>query len=127
MAETTDREVLRAYCNAKPGVEETYPFDADTMVFKVMGKMFALIPAADPVSISLKCDPQLAIVLRQTYPAVTPGYHLNKAHWNTVACDGSVPDDELYEWIDASYGLVVKGLTKKDREALQALAAERAD
>lgn len=117
-----DKTALRAYCNTKKGAEETFPFDQTTLVFKVMGKMFALIPLDSPdteaPSISLKCDPQLALVLRENYPSVTGGYHLNKHHWNTVTCDDSIPDDELREWIDLSYNLVVKGLPKKDREAL---------
>lgn len=111
------RDDLRAYCNKLPEAEETFPFDADTLVMKVVGKMFALIPA-DGASISLKCEPELAVILRQTYPAVQGGYHLNKRHWNTVTSDGTIPDDELYEMIDNSYHLVVKGLPKKDRERL---------
>lgn len=117
-----DLGTLRAYCLDKPGTEETYPFGEETAVYKVMGKMFALMPVdlpdGEPQTISLKCDPELAEILRQTYPAVTPGYHMNKRHWNTITCDGSVPPDELFEWIDNSYRLVVKGLKKADRERL---------
>ncbi|GAB4345104.1 MAG: MmcQ/YjbR family DNA-binding protein [Phototrophicales bacterium] len=113
------KQDLRAYCNTFMEAEETFPFGENVLVFKVVGKMFALIPLDDePASISLKCDPQLAMVLRQTYPAVSPGYHLNKRHWNTVVSDGTIPDDEIYEMIDNSYHLVVKGLPKKDRERL---------
>jgi len=117
-----DLQTLRAYCLDKPETEETYPFGEETAVFKVMGKMFALMPldlAADaPQTISLKCDPELAQILRQTYTAVQPGYHMNKRHWNTVTCDDTIPPDELHEWIDNSYALVVKGLKKADRERL---------
>lgn len=114
-----DRNALRDYCLSRKAAKAEFPFGPEAEVFKVMGKMFALIPTdANPPSISLKCDPVLAEMLRQTYPAVIPGYHLNKRHWNTVTSDGSVPDDELLEMIDNSYALVVKGLTKADRERL---------
>lgn len=118
-------KTLHDYCMSKKGTEETYPFDSTTTVFKVMGKMFALLPTDTPADqappISLKCDPAFAQVLRQTYTAVQPGYHLNKQHWNTVTCDDSIPEDEIYEWIDHSYNLVVKSLTKKDQTTLAAL------
>jgi predicted DNA-binding protein (MmcQ/YjbR family) len=109
---------LRAYCLSKRGAREDFPFGADVAVYKVMGKMFALIPVDVPNQISLKCDPTFAEVLRQTYAEVTPGWHLNKQHWNSIITDGSIPDDEIQEMIDHSYELVVKGLTKKDRERL---------
>lgn len=118
-----DRHELRAYCNSKIAAEETFPFDETTLVFKVMGKMFALmgtdIPEDQPQTVNLKCDPTLAQILRETYSAVIPGYHMNKKHWNTVILDGTVPDDEIIEMIDHSYDLVVKGLKKADREKLQ--------
>ena len=114
-----DREALRAHCLAQKAAVAEFPFGPEAEVFKVMGKMFALIPTDDdPPTISLKCDPVLAEMLRQTYPAVIPGYHLNKRHWNTVTSDGTVPDDEVLEMIDNSYALVVKGLKKADRERL---------
>lgn len=116
-----DKNILRAYCGSKTGAEETFPFDDNALVFKVMGKMFALMPINAPdnrPSVSLKCDPTLAQILRQTYAAVEPGYHLSKKHWNTVTVDGSIPDDEIYEMIDNSYDLVVKNLKKTDRERL---------
>ncbi len=120
-----DRQVLRDYCGSKPGAVEDFPFDAETLVFKVMGKLFALmgldIPDDQPQTINLKCDPAWAEVLRQTYPAVQPGYHMNKRHWNTVTCDGTIPDSEIYEMIDQSYALVVKGLKKVDREKLMGM------
>ena len=114
-----NRAMLRDYCLSKNGAVAEFPFGPDAEVFKVMGKMFALIPVgANPPTISLKCDPVLAEMLRQTYPAVKPGYHLNKKHWNTITVDGSVPEDEVLEMIDQSYDLVVKGLKKADREKL---------
>lgn len=120
-----DKQTLRDFCNGLKGAEETFPFDATTLVFKVMGKMFALIPLARseelPPSISLKCDPTLAQMLRQTYASVQPGYHMNKKHWNTVICDDTIPPDEVFGWIEDSYALVVKGLTKKARAELAAL------
>jgi predicted DNA-binding protein (MmcQ/YjbR family) len=123
-----DRKMLRAYCAEKAGATESYPFDEATLVFKVMGKMFALMPfgpyeANDhdgPPRINLKCEPALAEVLRNTYDAVQPGYHMDKRHWNTVIVDGSIPADEIYEMIDHSYDLVVGSLKKADRELLGA-------
>ncbi|MFP4321672.1 MAG: MmcQ/YjbR family DNA-binding protein [Anaerolineales bacterium] len=116
---------LIARCAAYKGATETYPFDDTALVFKVMGKMFALIPTAvpadEPPKITLKCDPTLAQALRATYEAVQPGYYMNKEHWNTVTCDETIPAEEVLAWIDDSYALVVKGLRKADREALAAL------
>lgn len=110
---------LLAYCLSKRGAFRDQPFGPEADVIKVMGKMFALIPVdANPPSISLKCDPVLATMIRDTYPAVTPAYHMNKRHWNGVVVDGSVPDDEVEEWIDHSYDLVVKSLTKAQRREL---------
>ncbi len=114
-----DNMALRAYCLSKPGAAETFPFGDDVRVFKVMGKMFALLPVAAPLNISLKCEPTWAQILRSTYPAIQAGYHLNKEHWNTVHLDGTIPDDEVKTMIDHSYELVVKGLTKAQRKALE--------
>lgn len=115
--------VLREYCNKKPAVEETFPFGEESLVFKVMGKMFALTNIQAPqLSVNLKCDPDWAMILRDHYTAVTPGYHMNKRHWNTVIIDGSIPDDEIWEMIDHSYRLVVKGLKKCDRDKLAAMS-----
>lgn len=114
------RESLRAYCLALKGAEEYFPFGDDVAVLRVLDKMFALLPVDAPLRISLKCDPLKAQMLRDTFPAVTTGYHLSRKHWNTVAVDGSIPDDEVLEWIDESYSLVVKGLKKVEREALTA-------
>ncbi|HVB42828.1 MAG TPA: MmcQ/YjbR family DNA-binding protein [Streptosporangiaceae bacterium] len=113
------RDRVIAECHAKPGTVEDYPFGDDVAVFKVGGKMFALVSLdLPPGSVSLKCDPDLAVGLRTRHPAVTPGYHLSKRHWNTVRLDGSVPGDELSELIDHSYDLVVAGLTKTERNKL---------
>jgi predicted DNA-binding protein (MmcQ/YjbR family) len=109
----------RATCAAQPGAVETYPFGAETAVYKVGGKMFALVPHnADPQHVSLKCDPDWSEVLREAYPAVRPGYHLNKKHWNTVVLDGTVPDDEIAELIEHSHALVVESLPQHVRATL---------
>ena len=109
---------LRAILLALPATKEDQPFGPDVFVYKVRNKMFALVAPDSPLRVSLKCNPVLATMLRDTYPAVTPGYHLNKQHWNTVEIDGSIPTDELLEWINNSYDLVVQGLPKRDRQAL---------
>jgi len=114
-----DRSELRTYCLTKRGAWEDFPFGEGVAVYKVMDKMFALMPVGGPVQISLKCDPFWAKLLRDTYPAVTPAYHLNKQHWNGVSLDGSIRDDEIREMVDHSYDLVVKGLTKAQRLALE--------
>ena len=102
-----ERERLRGLCAAYPGADETYPFGEGTAVYKVGGKMFALVPLdADPPRISLKCDPEWSEVLRNAYEAVRPGYHLNKRHWNTIVLDGTIAEDEVAELIAHSYGLV---------------------
>ena len=118
---------LRAYCATKPGCREDAPFGPDTLVFKAGGKMFALCGVtgtthdgeADPLTVNLKCEPGLAELLRTEYDAVTPGYHMNKRHWNTVRLDGSLPEALVQELIDRSYDLVVAGLTKAERERLR--------
>ena len=103
----------------KKGTTEEIPFGPEALVYKVMGKMFALVAwEENPLRISLKCDPDLALALRAKYEAVIPGYHLNKRHWNTVILDGSIPEDEILTMIDDSYTLVVKKLRKIDREKL---------
>jgi len=117
-----NRSELVAYCLKQKGATVEQPFGPGVDVFKVLGKVFALIPIGSGTpSVSLKCDPTLAKMLRDTYPAVTPGYHLNKTHWNSVEVDGSVADDEIEEWIDHSYAQVVKGLTKAQRAELEKL------
>ena len=99
-------ETLRDYCISKKGADESFPFGEDTLVFKVSGKIFALVNLDGDLSINLKCDPALAIELRERYSSVTAGYHMNKKHWNTVLMDGSVPDKEIFSWIDHSYNLI---------------------
>lgn len=99
-------ETLREYCISKMNVTESFPFGDDTLVFKTGGRIFALVNLEGELSINLKCDPALAIELRERYSSVIPGYHMNKKHWNTVYIDGSVPDKEVFSWIDHSYDLV---------------------
>lgn len=106
-------EEYRAYCIKKEGVTESFPFDQKTLVFKVMGKMFALADVDDFESINIKCDPEKAVELREQYLGVQPGYHMNKKHWNTIVVDADVSDAMLYQLIDDSYELIVKSLTKK--------------
>jgi len=99
-------EEIREYCIDKPGVTEGFPFNDTALVFKVKGKMFALLDlSAESRGITLKCDPILAIELREKYSAVTPAWHFSKKHWNTILIDGTVPDSEIYSWIDHSYNL----------------------
>ncbi|MCA4898245.1 MAG: MmcQ/YjbR family DNA-binding protein [Bacteroidota bacterium] len=114
-------EGFRKYCLSKKGVTEEFPFDNNTLVFKVMGKMFALTDVESFEGINLKCEPELAAQLREQYSSVQPGYHMNKKHWNTVVMDGTIHDKLLRQWIDHSYELVAASLPKKDREALIAL------
>ncbi len=116
-----DIEEYREYCIAKTGVSEAFPFDEKVLVFKVMGKMFALCDVNGFVSINLKCDPELAIALREEYEGVTGGYHMSKKHWNSVEMDGSIDAHLIKKWIDHSYDLVVEGLTKKLKEELKEL------
>lgn len=116
-------ESFSAYCAAKPGATSSFPFDEEILVYKVYGKMFALTNVNQrPLAINLKCDPEWSHVLREACPAVQPGWHMNKQHWNTVTVDGSLPDAEIERMIDHSYELVVKGLKKADREQLERLA-----
>ena len=112
-------ETVRAMLLAKPGAVGDRPFGPQPLVVKVGGKMFALLDeTARPLTISLKCDPAHAQVLRDAFPAVRPGYHLNKEHWNTVTLDGTVPDDGVDSMIDESYRLVARGLSKAMRKQL---------
>jgi predicted DNA-binding protein (MmcQ/YjbR family) len=112
-------EELRQACLGLPGAEETFPFAEGVSVFKVEGKMFALTRLAGvPLKVSLKCEPELAEQLRITHPAIQPGYHLNKRHWNTVTIDGSVPDEMVESLVEDSWALVVDGLPRRVRERL---------
>lgn len=113
-------EDFRLYCLAKPGVDESFPFGEDTLVFKVMGKVFALTGLdSEAFAVNLKCDPQRALELRESYPQVRPGYHMNKKHWNTVEFENGLDEALLLEMIDHSYELVVGKLPKKLQESLK--------
>jgi predicted DNA-binding protein (MmcQ/YjbR family) len=113
-------EELRDFCISLKGVEETLPFGPDVLVFKVMDKVFLLTDFQQhPLQFNVKCDPEEALLLREQYPCVTPGYHMNKKHWNTIVADGNVSDTLLLKWITDSYNLVVNKLPKKQREQLQ--------
>ncbi len=110
---------LKETCLALPGAVEEFPFSPGLSVFKVAAKVFALTPLADePLRISLKCEPGLALDLRATYSAITAGYHLNKKHWNTVVVGGSVPDQLVTDMVEDSWDLVVASLPKRTRLAL---------
>ena len=115
-------EEFRDYCLAKKGVTEEFPFGEDTLVFKVMGKMFALTGLdGELFTANLKCDPDRAIELRERHPQIIPGYHMNKKHWNTVEMETGLDDDLLFDLIDHSYALVVEKMPRKLREELQNL------
>ena len=115
-------EDIRAYCLSKKGVSEDFPFDEVTLVFRVMQKIFLFMPLdAELPTISAKCDPERAIQLREEYPAIRGGYHLNKKHWNSIDLDGTVNDDLVLQLIDHSYELIVKSLTKKLQKELDEL------
>ncbi len=117
-----DIETFREYCLSKKGVTEGFPFDKSTLVFKVMGKMFALTGLEKtPFSVNLKCDPDRALELREYHPEVTPGYHMNKKHWNTVNFSESLSTNLKQELIDHSYDLIVNGLTKRLKQELENL------
>lgn len=112
-------ETLQEYCLSKKAVEETLPFGPDVLVYKVAGKVFLLCPLdSEQFQFNVKCDPDLAIELRDQYRCVLPGYHMNKKHWNTIIGDGSVSDKILKQWIDHSYQLVFDSLSKKEKERL---------
>jgi len=114
-------ETFRHYCLSKKGVTEEFPFGEDVMVFKVMGKMFALTRIDSFQSINLKCDPEKAVELRESYTAVTEGYHMSKKHWIPVQMDGGISDHKIHSWIDHSYELVVLTLPKKGQQSLAQL------
>lgn len=107
---------LRDYLLAQPGATEEHPFGPDNWVYKLGGKIFAIASFLDtPITLNLKCDPDDALVLRQMYTAVQPGYHMNKKHWNTVTLDGTIPESEVYAMIGHSYRLIVQSLPKNQR------------
>ena len=113
---------LREYCITKKGVEECLPFGPETLVFKVMGKIFLLTSLdSQPAQFNVKCNPEKAIELRANYGCVLPGYHMNKSHWNTIICDGSVNNKLLKQWVNDSYNLVVESLPKKLQQDLALL------
>ena len=112
-------ESFRSHCLNKKGVTEEFPFGENTLVYKVMGKMFALAGIEHFESVNLKVDPEKGVELRERYTAVQPGYHMNKKHWNTVIVDGSIPLSIIKEMIDNSYRLVVLSLPKADRKGLE--------
>lgn len=111
-------EEIRIYCLSKKQTTEGFPFGDDTLVFKVKGKMFALMNLEGELRMNLKCDPEEAIRLHEKYDAVIPGYHMNKKLWNTVIADGSITDQLIKKWIDDSYKHVVSKLPKKDQLGL---------
>lgn len=110
-----DIEQLRTYTLTKPGAEETFPFGADTLVFKVKGKIFLLTSLnSRPLQFNVKCDPEYALELREKYACIQPGYHMNKKHWNTIIIDGTLSSQQLKKFIDDSYNLV-SGVKKKNK------------
>jgi len=114
-------EELDTYCMAKKGVTVATPFDESTLVYKVMDKMFALTNINNFKSVNLKCDPEYALELRAEHVEIQPGYHMSKKHWNTILLNELLPDEKVYELIDHSYDMVVKGLTKKLKKELEEL------
>ncbi|HYF81549.1 MAG TPA: MmcQ/YjbR family DNA-binding protein [Clostridia bacterium] len=113
------RSELIDYCKSKTGVTVEFPFDNSCMSFKLVSKFFAFIDIKkDKNAISLKCEPWLAAAFREQYEGVTPGYHLNKKHWNTIDVNLDIPEEKVIEMIDMSYELIRKGLKKQEREAL---------
>lgn len=99
-------EEIREYCITRPGSTEGFPFGDDTLVFKIEGKIFALVNLEGETHLNLKCDPERAIALREEYESIIPGYHMNKKHWNTIIIDNSIPDELIRELVDHSYHLV---------------------
>lgn len=115
-------EELRAYALSLPATTEGFPFDNETLVFKVAGKMFLLMSLErQPLSFNFKARPENGLKLREKYPAVTAGYHMDKKHWNTAVIDGSIPEREIKEWIDTSYHLIVESLPKYKQQEIRDL------
>ncbi len=113
-------DTARSYLLSKPAASLDFPFGPQVLVFKIRNKMFATLGwSGDLANMNLKCDPQEAIMLRDVFDAVIPGYHMNKTHWNTLILDGSIPVPEIERMIDRSFGLVVRGLLKSDRQRLE--------
>jgi len=111
-------EEIRNYCLAKPGCTEGFPFGPSALVFKVAGKMFALLNLEEK-RLNLKCPPAEAVKLRETFAGVIPGYHMNKKHWNTIILEENIPGDKLLLWINTSYQLVYDALPKREKEKLK--------
>ena len=116
-------EELRDYCLIKPAVTESFPFDESTLVFKVAGKMFLLTDLVDAFAMNVKNTPEKVAELKEQYPSVLPGYHMNKIYWITVQIDGSITDSLLKQWIDESYDLIISGFSKKQKELYSEMAA----
>ena len=112
-------EDFRNYCLKKRAVTEEFPFDNQTLVYKVFGKMFALTNIESFESINLKCDPKEAVLLREEYEGVMPGYHMNKLHWNTVLVEAGIPDNLMLKWIDNSYDLVLSKVSRLKRKTIK--------
>lgn len=112
-------ESFREFCLSLAGTTEEFPFDEQTLVFKIGGKIFALADVDHFYSVNVKCDPEIAIELREKYNDVKPGYHMNKKHWNTIVINGDVPDAEILRWVQHSYDLVLVSLPKKVQSSIQ--------
>ena len=111
---------LKRYCAVKNESQETYPFGPDTIVFKVSGKIYALVGLDEqPLRINLKCDPSQAQILRSMHDNILPGYHMNKEHWNTIIIDETIPDELICQLIDESYNLIVQKMTRKKQNAIK--------
>jgi predicted DNA-binding protein (MmcQ/YjbR family) len=110
-----DLESVRTYCLAKKAVTESLPFDDETLVFKVAGKIFSLLSLSGDWGMNLKCDPEKAVELREQYPEIVPGYHMNKAHWNTIQLNGNLSEKMIFDLIDHSYQLIVNSLSRKQK------------
>lgn len=121
-----DIKQFRSYCAAKEGVTEDFPFDDETLVIKVGSKMFALTNIkSETFSINLKCEPLMSVELRREFECIKPGYHMNKAHWNTVDVEGTLSDEKLCFLIDLSYDLVFRGLKKSEKTLIEQLKSSR--
>ena len=114
-------ETFRSFCLNKKGVTESFPFDESTLVLKVLDKMFALTSLDKEFSINIKCNPTEAVLLREKYNEVKPGFHMNKKHWNTITPNNNIPDKLLELWITNSYELVIVKMTKKNKDILNQL------
>ncbi len=120
MEERPSPEHLEDHCGQKPGSTSGFPFGEEHLVFKVVGKIFAVLHTEEsPAKITFKTDPELTVLLRDQYPSIRPARYFDKRYWNTLTCDGTVPEDEAIELLDTSYDIVFESLKKSDREALR--------